>query len=132
MERVPVDERQAFVDGLFQEVRARVIANVGASVILVDPRPIKGKHSTQWEEPYDPKMPVERLLDRIWLRLQPFAPYPYGTSWILRDADTGKIFNNIGSSKAKGYRQDRITDDRTAEEVGFKGGMTLEVISNTT
>ena len=127
LERLPRDERQAFVDGLFQEVHNRVIANVGASVIRIDPRPLKGKHSAQWEEPYDAQMPVERLLDRIWLRLQPFAPYPYGTSWILRDVATGKKFDNIGSAST-GEWQGGTKDNRTAGEVGFKGGMTLEVV----
>ena len=124
---LPEDKHQAFVEGFYQEVRNRVIANVGASVIRIDPRPLKGEQSPQWEEPYDAQMPVERLLDRVWLRLQPFAPYPYGTTWILRDVATGKTFDNIGSASA-GEWQGGTKDDRTAGEVGFKGGMTLEVV----
>ena len=131
LERLPREERQEFVDGLSKEVRNRVIANVRASVIRIDPRPLRGKHSAQWEEPFDAQMPVERLLDRIWLRLQPFAPYPYGTSWILRDVATGTIFENIGPAWT-GERQSGRRDDRTAGEVGFKGSMTLEVVHKST
>lgn len=131
LERLSREEREAFVDGFLQETKNRIIANVGASVIRIDPRPLKGKHSSQWEEPYDPEMPVERLLDRIWLRLQPFAPYPYGTSWILRESTTGKIFDNIGSASRSDWRLG-TKDHRTAGEVGFKGGMTLEVIHKPT
>ena len=127
LQRLPRDERQAFVDKFLQELQHRVIANVGASVIRIDPSPLKGKHYTQWEEPYDPEIPVERLLDRIWLRLQPFAPYPYGTSWILRDTATGKTLDNIGSVSS-GEWQVGAKDSRTAREAGFEGGMTLEVI----
>lgn len=131
LERLPKDERKDFVDGLLQKLQDRVIAGVEESVIRIDPRPIKGKHSTEWEEPYDPEMPVERLINRIWLQLQPFAPYPYGTSWILKDTTTGKTFDNIEISTA-GEWQGGTRDIKTVGEAGFKGGMALEVVHKPT
>ncbi len=126
--RIPKEQRRMSIEQVVQEIRENVIGNVEASVLRIDARPLKGSDGPQWEEPYDVGMTVNRFLDRVWFRLQPFAPYPYGTVWCLRDASSGEVFEDIGStwSKRQGIG---ISDNRSVREVGITGGMTLEVFA---
>ena len=126
--RIPKENRRSSIEQVVQEIRENVIGNVEASVLRIDARPLQGEDGPQREEPYDAGMPVNRFLDRVWFRLQPFAPYPYGTVWCLRNASSGKVYDGIGPAWVK--RQGiGIPDSRSVREVGITGGVTLEVFA---
>ena len=127
-EKALKEQQQTTIRAVMDEIRERALANVGASVICIDPRPLKGESDVSWEEPYDPDMRVHSFLNRIWFRLQPFAPSPYGTTWVLKDAETKKLLDEIGPSAPEQQRPED-QDDRSLEEVGIRGGMTLEVVA---
>ena len=118
-------EVQAAVVNVLREIQQDVVDNIGATVMRFDARPMQGDLGTRWEELYDADMPAWRFLDRIWLRLQPFPPAPYGSVWLLKDAASGRIFDDIGPLHrgAAGRR-----DSRPIGQPGFKGGITLEVV----
>ena len=73
------EEQRALVGRVVSEIRNEVIENVAAAVLHIDARPLKGPTAPVWEEPYDEKLTVSRLLGGVWLRIQPLAPYGYGT-----------------------------------------------------
>ena len=124
---VPESERRLRIEQVIDEVRNEAIANVGESVIHVDARPLKGRSAPQWEEPYTEKLTIEALLNRVWLRLQPFPPYEYGTVWILKDAHSDTVFDDVGPSWRNQSRA--RADERSLSDVGIRGGMHLEVVA---
>ncbi len=126
--RIPKEQRRSSIEEVVQEIRQRVIGNVEASVVGIDARPLKGVDGLQWEEPYDAGMPVSRFLGRVWFRLQPFHPYPYGTVWCLRNATSGEVYDDIGPTWVKGQGTG-VSDNRSLLEVGITGGITLEVFA---
>ena len=120
------EQRQGAVERILNEIRTNAIRNIEKRVLHVDARPLGGKDAPQWDEPYDADMPVHLLIGRISVLLQPLPPYPYGTLWLLKDASSGRVFDDIGpawASKA-GVPQ----DTRPAREVGITGGMSLEIV----
>ena len=120
------EQREGAVKDIVDELRTKAIQYVEKRVLRVDARPLKGRNAPQWDEPYDPEMPVHRLLDRIWFQLQPMAPNPYGAIWLLRDVPSGHVFDDIGTAWAKKVGAQR--DERFVQDVGIIGGMTLEVV----
>jgi hypothetical protein len=52
--------------------------------------------------------------------------YTYGEQWLLRDAESGRTFDDIGdeSSRTRG----RVEDSRPIALVGIENGMTLLVV----
>ena len=120
------DQREETVKRIVDELRRNALRNVEKRVLHVDARPLMGENGPQWDEPYDPDMPVNGLLDRVWFQLQPLSPHPYGAIWLLRDASSGRVFDDIGTAWAKQMRKPR--DDRPTQDVGILGGMTLEVV----
>jgi hypothetical protein len=78
--------------------------------------------------PVDAFATFSDLTDQLYFALDDYVePYTYGTSWILRDKASGKIFKN--ARMIAGIKPGKIvTDFRTLEEVGIKAGMSLEVI----
>lgn len=69
------------------------------------------------------------LLGRIYISLGNLVePYTYGTSWVLKDIETGQIFKN--ARMITGLKPGKpLRDSRTLDEVGIKAGMHLEVIT---
>ena len=123
---LPSQSRTA-VDQIIRDIEAVAIENVKSTVLTIDTRPLKSGGGLKWEMPYDGNMPVQRFLDRVALRLQPFPPHPYGSVWVLREAGSGRCLDDIGMSWAK---QNGVVDDlRPIGEAGISGGMTLEVAS---
>jgi hypothetical protein len=68
------------------------------------------------------------LTDEVYFAMDgAVEPFTYGTSWVLREKDTGKILRharmitNVGAGKY-------VSDNRTLDEIGIKPGMTLDVI----
>ena len=111
---------------VLQELRKDTIAQIEGSVLRFDATRLKDDSASRWEEVYDSNMSVRSLLDGILWQLQPFPPYPYGGFWVLKDASSGKIYDDIGPMWAR--RHDVADDNRSLQEVGITGGMTLEVI----
>lgn len=121
-------ETQTAVVSVLRGIQRDVVDNVGATVVRFDARPMQGDLGARWEELYDADMPAWRFLDRVWLRLQPFPPAPYGSVWLLRDTASGRVFDDIGPLHrvgAAGWK-----DSRPIGQLGFKGGMGLEVVPN--
>ena len=123
------EQRARVVKQIVDELRTSAIQNVEKCVFRVDARPLRGGSAPQWDEPYDAEMPVYRLLDRVGFQLQPMVPHPYGAIWLLRDASSGRVFDDIGPAWAKRIGTQR--DKRSVQEVGIIGGMTLEVVPRT-
>lgn len=119
------------IQPLMNELREGAIRSVETSVLHIDPSPLLGRHASGWEEPYDAEMPVEKFLRLVWLRLQPFPPYEYGTAWILRNATSGKLYDDIGPLRATA-RTPEDPDPRLLPEIQLFGGITLEVVRPTT
>jgi len=73
---------------------------------------------------------VQELLDTIWFALQArIPPYKYGEIWMIKDADSSKVFNNIGKEEMKAFFGWSVPQDlRTLREVGIGPGARLEVI----
>ena len=110
------------------EIRDKTIQRLKSSVLFVDARPLLGEQGPKWEELYNSEMSVRELLFRIWTRLQPFPPYPYGKGWLLRDASTGEALTQL-SIGIHDTQKDAQHDPRNVSSMGIRGGMTLEVIS---
>ena len=120
------EQREETVKRIVDDLRTNALRNVEKRVLRVDARPLTGENGPQWDEPYDADIPVHRLLDRVWFQLQPMSPHPYGAIWLLRDASSGRVFDDIGTAWAKQMGTPR--DNRSAQDVGIVGGMTLEVV----
>lgn len=123
---LPLESRNT-VDRILDRMETNTIDNVRTAVLYVDAVPLKGQGGRKWEEPYDGGMLVQRLLDRVAFQLQPFPPYPYGTIWLLREAESGEPFDTIGALWAN--ENNAPEDRRSLAEVGILGGMTLQVVA---
>ena len=105
-------QRKAVLD-VAEMTRKAVLDRIRNAVVYVDPSPLKGEGSGEWELAYDPEMPASQFADQVFWRLQPFPPYAYGTNWALREGASGVVF---------GLAQGSVRD------AGILGGMALEVI----
>lgn len=123
------EERRRAIEELADEIRAEAASNVQTALLRIDARPLKGEEAPHWEQPYDPKLPVNVFLDRVWLGMQPFPPYDYGTVWVLKDVHSGRVFDEIGPTWARRTGAGDA-DQRPLEDVGLRGGMALEVLIN--
>ena len=108
-------------------IREKVRMNVESLLVSVDSTPLRGKFGDRWEEPYEEDMPMSRFLHRIWMRLQPYPPYDYGTAWVLKDVSSGRVFVDLGVGRlGRGE-----AEGRSVGECGIEGGMSLEVVPAT-
>ena len=123
---VPPNQRDTAA-ALVDEIRSAVVQRIEEAAIVVDPSPLKGHGVPMCEIAYDPRMPVSKLVDHLWWRIQPFPPYPYGTMWALRDTSSDKVLSDIGPAWAQ--KHGKGEDDRPISEVGIVGGMVLDVVS---
>jgi hypothetical protein len=81
---------------------------------------LKNKGSI-WHEPYDPNEPVSAFADILYFKMRPeIPPFTYGSRWVLKDHETGKVFEDLGSK----YPNDK----RPLSEAGIHAGMTLLVV----
>ena len=123
---LPEPERGETIRQIIKELRRNAVEEIEASALRFDARPLMGKAAPVWEEIYNEDTPVDSWLNRVAWRLEPFPPYPYGTIWLLKDASSGKIYDDIGTTWAK--KQGMGQDNRLLSEVGIRGGMNFEVI----
>ena len=115
---VSIAREQGEITNVLQQLRNETIKSLQASVICMDSRPLKGEGGYSWEEPYDENLSGGDFLTGVWLRLQPFPPYPYGKGWLIRESGTDNVFDHIVDK-----------DSRSIREIGITGGMVLEVIA---
>jgi hypothetical protein len=104
-----------------------------ANVLTIDSSPLVGFRSgleEVWQVSYNRYRTVSALLNALWVTLSSTSAdipaFTYGERWVLRDASSGKIFNELGSSWAK--ESDVLFDNRSLKDVGTLPGMTLEAI----
>lgn len=78
--------------------------------------------------PVDERSTVNELLDGVWFAISDQVDaYTYGKSWLLRDNETGRVFNQIGTRYAR--RQLRAGRDiRELTVVGIEPGASLSAI----
>jgi hypothetical protein len=62
------------------------------------------------------------------LPLDPKKPYIYGKTWLIKDAESGKIFDELELQDGMTELSIHVEDMRSLSEVGIKPGMRLEVI----
>ena len=123
---LPKPERGETIRQIVKELRGNAVGEIEASALRFDARPLMGKTAPVWEEIYNEDISVDSWLNRVAWRLEPFPPYSYGTIWLLKDASSDKIYDDIGSAWAK--QQGVAKDNRPLSEVGIRGGMNFEVI----
>ena len=96
--------------------------------ITIDTHPLLGKKGRVWRVLYELYRHVSDFLDDVWESLEPnILPYTYGIKWVLRDVDSGKIFNDMGRQYA--HSAGKYKDCRSLQEVGLNPGIHLEAIS---
>jgi hypothetical protein len=70
---------------------------------------------------------VEALSDFVYFAIADYVqPYKYGEQWLLKNADTGTRYPDMGRQWARSHGKKR--DDRTLAEVGIELGAQLEVV----
>ena len=75
---------------------------------------------TVWRELYDPNEQVNTFVDLLYFKMRPeIPPFSYGSRWLLKDKETGKLFTDFGG-------KDSV--NRLLSEAGLYAGMTLLVV----
>jgi hypothetical protein len=111
-----------------QKVEA-VISSIESQFLTIDTKPLLGEQGDSWTAPYDQFPSVQSLLNSIYFAIPRglIKPFTYGRAWLLRDAQSGKTFNDLGSRSNIVRRMGAPSDERRLSEVGIKPGMRLEV-----
>ena len=108
-------------------VRSRVEESIKQSFVRIDSTQLLGVHGPVWDETYEPDLPVFSFLDSIWRHLQPHVgAYTYSKEWVLRDAESGRILDQLGRpwARQRGLRE----DERPISDGGVRPNTTLEVV----
>jgi hypothetical protein len=89
--------------------------------IIINTTPLLKGNGKIWHEPYDPNELIGTFTDILYFKMRPeIPPFTYGSRWIIKDQDTGKLFTDLGGS----YPNDK----RILSEVGIKAGMKLQIV----
>jgi hypothetical protein len=76
----------------------------------------------------DSSTTVQELLNFVYFAIAEFvAAYAYGTEWILRDSESGEVYDEIGTGWADRNLSD-LRDGRTLAEAGLYPGARLEAV----
>jgi hypothetical protein len=105
-----------------------------AGFVTVDSRPLDKNRGSRLQIPYDQSLRVDEFLDRVYFAINKnsaiadslLMPFTYAKAWILRDRDSGKVFDKIGTIWA--WQEGKQTDNRYAVDVGISAGMLLEAV----
>jgi hypothetical protein len=117
-----IEQRVEEILDTASEVAVEKIREVG--FVTIDATALLTFSGSIWNEPYDPKMLVAGFLHGLYFSLSPVvSAYSYGEEWVLKDKETGKIFNDIGRL-GTGTSEDK----RSLAEVGIRSGMILQVV----
>lgn len=116
------------IEHIIGSIRQEAESSVRQAFLRIDSRPLLGTDGYEWDEPYTDTTTVQQLLDGLWMRLQPHVPpYSYQTVWILKDAETGYMYKDLGLSWA--VPQGLKSDKRSLKMAGIHAGATLEITS---
>lgn len=97
------------------------------SFLEVDTRPLIKEFGAILNMPYSEYPTIKDFLDVVFFHITiEVPPYTYGETWLLKDVESGKIYDDIGLKWAK--RFGIKADVRSLKEVGILPGMKLEVI----
>jgi hypothetical protein len=99
------------------------------SLIEIDSRPLFDKRGKVKCMPYTPDQSVSLFLDSIYFALnrQSGLPaYMYGQLWLLKNKETGEVYDSIGTQHCKSRGKE--LDARTLDEIGIKPGDKLLVV----
>jgi hypothetical protein len=97
--------------------------------LTIDTRPLLSRRGEILQLPYDQIPSVSNLLDYVWSSMRSkIEAYSYGVKWVLRDAESGRVFKDAGRTWAtKNTNTD--FDDRALSAIGIKPGMKLEAVA---
>ncbi|MDJ0675613.1 MAG: hypothetical protein QNJ36_09585 [Calothrix sp. MO_167.B42] len=113
-----------------QIVQKDIKKSLNEKFISIDTREMLGNRGELRIMPYEPLQDVGEFLDSIWFDIRQMGyalpPYTYGEMWALKDANTGKVFLNLGrDSNSKGGSLDKY---KPISESEIEPGMSLIVI----
>lgn len=118
-------ERVAKILESITETAMRTIEQ--SAFLTVDSTPFVGESGRVSQFPYDARRPVAEFLSDVYFSLldKIVPPFTYSALWILKDSESGTVFNDVGKTWAvrKGWRN----DDRPLSEVGIRPGMKLQI-----
>lgn len=114
------DEKE--IKGMLATVADKTIEAIrDESFLTIDTRLLLGKkEGSLLQLPYAQFPSISSLLDYL-----PMDSTYYGLTWVLRDADSGKVFRNAGRAWAI-KNSGESSDSRKLAAVGIKPGMKLE------
>lgn len=99
---------------------------IAGDQIRIDLRHILGQSSPALFEYFDPTMPLCDFLARIYYHIKDAVPpFTYGKQWILRDVNSGRVFD-IGTAWA--LSMGIPTDTRSISTVGINAGSYIEAV----
>jgi len=91
--------------------------------ITIDSTPLLSHNGSVWQREYDPNQLVGDFLNLLYSLIARYIePFTYGYAWILRDAQNGHVFHNLGNAKNL-FKPDK----RSLSEVGILAGCKLEI-----
>lgn len=96
--------------------------------LTIDTRPLLRRKGELLQLPYDQMPYVSSLLDYVWSSMRhSLKPYTYGIKWVLRDSESGKVFQEAGRTWAM-QNTNYDLDHRALSSIGIKPGMKLEAV----
>lgn len=87
--------------------RAEMRRSRATSYLKIDVSELFGEEGLNFDIPYDASENVSDFLDRLYFgicKINRIPAYEYGTFWLLKDQQSGRVFDNIGirTSKSRG------------------------------
>ena len=97
------------------------------NLMLLDLAPLLKTANLPVQEQYDPDQPACDFLAKIYYLISSVVrPNTYGSSWVLREVDTCRIFD-VGSAWARSMGI--LADTRPLAAVGIRGGTTIQIVN---
>lgn len=119
-DRQLMEETLALVRGVFQAQIPVFTAGEGDQSVFVDVRPVCENDGTVVRVMIDDTTEVHHFLDQVYYAINRYGkiqPYKYGILWLLKDARTGHIFDQMGLEYCRS--EGKVLDERRLNEVGI-------------
>jgi hypothetical protein len=122
------DELAADTKGLIERAQVTAREEVESRTISIDTAGISpGADGQTLRFAADNQTKLGKLTNFVYFGIADYVqPYAYGKQWVLKDADSGTVYRDIGRQWAQAHG--RRDDGRTLGEVGIKPGARLEVV----
>jgi len=89
--------------------------------ITISTIPLLKDKGSIWRESYDPNERVSSFTDILYFKMRPeIPPFAYGSRWVLKDKETGKVFTDLSS---------KYPNNQPLSEAGIHAGMTLLIVN---